>query len=139
MKAGGRNGGCSTKTAGAGKTAGIVKEAFAGEMRRLKIARAERGVRGNLPCLLWQALPRARAARRSQSNGSAPRLGGPKTQGGFYAAAYRLRQAGRRAEVGRQGHGQGGTIDSDGLRPLLDKHAVKRRMHPQFTRRASGA
>jgi len=37
-----------------------------------EIARAERGVRGNFPCLLPQALPRARAARRSGSNEPAP-------------------------------------------------------------------
>ena len=106
-------------------------------MRRLKIARAERGVRGNFPCLLLQALPRARAARRAKATGRPPASGGQRPKG-VYAAAYRLRQAGRRAGVGRQGHGQGGTIDADGLRPLLDKLAVKRRMHPQFTRTASG-
>ena len=79
VKAVGRNGGISAKTAAAGKSGGIVEEAFAAGMRRLKIARAERGVRGNFPCLLLQALPRARAARRSKSNAPAP--GGERRKG----------------------------------------------------------
>ena len=37
-----------------------------------EIARAEKGY-GEIPILLLQALPRARAARRSKSNVSAPR------------------------------------------------------------------
>ncbi len=32
----------------------------------------------------------------------------------------------------------GGTVDTDGLRPIDNKHAVKSRMHPEFTRTASG-
>jgi len=62
-----------------GESGGIVKETFAAGMRRLKIARVEGGVRGNLPCLLLQALPRARAARRSKSNAPAP--GGERRKG----------------------------------------------------------
>ncbi len=135
VKAGGRNGGISAKTADAGKSGVIVKEAFAAGMRRLRIARAERGVRGNSPAFFGRRSP-AREPRAA-AKATRPPLGA-KGARGFYAAAYRLRQAGRRAGVGRQGHGQGGTIDADGLRPLHEKLAVKRRMHPQFTRTASG-
>ena len=118
-----------------GKTVGVAIRRLRRECGGGK-SRAQQGGYGAQPrSLLLQVLPRARAARRSKA--TRPPLGA-KGARGTIAAADRLRQAGRRDGVGRQGHGQGGTIDADGLRPLHDKTAVKRRMHPQFTRTASG-
>ena len=75
----------------------------------------------------------ARTAREpraaDKATGRPPATGGQRPKGDIFR---RLTGWGNRDAFG-------GTVDTVGMRPMHSKHAVKRRMHPEFTRKASGS
>jgi hypothetical protein len=85
-----------------------------------------KGVTGHSPVPSLAGAP-PRASRAPQTKQRA-RPWGRKAQGGLL----------RRHTGWGNRDAPGGTVDTDGLRPIDNKHAVRSRMHPEFTRKASG-
>jgi hypothetical protein len=115
-------------TVAGGLTVGMRDYGLRGECGGKNRARYK-GVTGHSPVPSLTGAP-PRASRAPQTNQRV----GPPPRGAKDPRGDNMR---RHTGWGNR-DAPGGTVDTDGLRPIDNKHAVKSRMHPESTRKASG-